>query len=375
MQQTIFRQMQRLLCSARTLGLMGFVWYSFSFAPSAMGQAKKVVAPKSVTTTKTTTTSTPTKTVAKKTVSNKAKKVAAKPVAAKATTAPARHEETYKDEGEFRVNRDDGHKARTVSTTTTTVVTTTVGGRTVREYAPNSTEAANERSRVLRRLADNMVRVDGGSFMMGATAEQGSQANADEKPAHRVQVSSFYIGKYEVTQAEWKAVMDENPSYHRGDNLPVENVSWQACQDFIRRLNSLTGKHYRLPTEAEWEYAARGGASGGSYVYAGSNTLSEVAWCNANAGGETHPVGQRKANELGLYDMNGNVWEWCADWYGSYDKVPTQSNPTGVSSGSSRVLRGGSFYDFDQVSRVSVRYWNAPSEWNFNIGLRLVLDR
>lgn len=185
----------------------------------------------------------------------------------------------------------------------------------------------------------DMVYVEGGTFTMGATSEQGSDAYSDESPAHSVTVSDFYIGKYEVTQAQWRAVMGSNPSKFKGDNLPVEQVSWNDIQKFITKLNTMTGKTFRLPTEAEWEYAARGGNKSKGYKYSGSNTLDNVGWYY-NSGGKTHPVGQKQPNELGLYDMSGNVWEWCQDWYGSYSSS-SQTNPTGPSSGSYRVLRGG----------------------------------
>ncbi|MBQ3247459.1 MAG: SUMF1/EgtB/PvdO family nonheme iron enzyme, partial [Alistipes sp.] len=171
-----------------------------------------------------------------------------------------------------------------------------------------------------------MVFVKGGTFTMGATAEQGSDADSDEKPAHSVTVSNFYIGKYEVTQAQWEAVMGKNPSRFKGDNLPVERVSWNDIQKFIEKLNAKTGKRYRLPTEAEWEYAARGGNQSKGYKYSGSNDIGSVAWYTDNSSSPTHPVGQKQPNELGLYDMSGNVYEWCSDWHGSYSSG-SQTNP------------------------------------------------
>ncbi|MEY4134087.1 MAG: hypothetical protein RL386_437, partial [Bacteroidota bacterium] len=188
-----------------------------------------------------------------------------------------------------------------------------------------------------------MVLVRGGTFTMGCTGEQGGDCYSDEKPSHQVTVSDYYIGKYEVTQKEWRAVTGSNPSYFENcDNCPVEVVSWADIQQFLTKLNAKTGKVYRLPTEAEWEYAARGGSSSLGYKYSGSNNLDEVAWHEGNSGNKTHPVGQKKSNELGLYDMSGNVWEWCADWYGSYSSG-AQTNPKGPSSGTYRVLRGGSW--------------------------------
>ena len=218
-----------------------------------------------------------------------------------------------------------------------------------------------------------MVYVEGGTFTMGATSEQGSDAYDDEIPTHSVTLSPYYIGKYEVTQTQWKSVMGNNPSHWNGDNLPVESVSWNDVQEFISKLNAATGKKYRLPTEAEWEYAARGGRKSQGYKYSGSNDISSVAWCDeGNSGDKTHPVGQKQPNELGLYDMSGNVWEWCADWYGSYSSS-SQTNPTGPSSGSSRVLRGGSWYSDARNCRVSYRHCSNPGSWSSSIGFRLVL--
>jgi formylglycine-generating enzyme required for sulfatase activity len=217
----------------------------------------------------------------------------------------------------------------------------------------------------------DMVYVEGGTFTMGATSEQGSDAYSDERPTHSVTVSDFYIGKYEVTQAQWRAVMGSNPSYFTGDNLPVKQVSWDDIQEFITKLNTMTGKTFRLPTEAEWEYAARGGNKSKGYKYSGSNTLDNVAWYTNNSGGKTHPVGQKQPNELGLYDMSGNVWEWCQDWYGSYSSS-SQTNPTGPSSGSCRVLRGGSWDRNARRCRVSYRDGRTfPDYRSYDSGFRL----
>lgn len=218
-----------------------------------------------------------------------------------------------------------------------------------------------------------MIPVEGGTFMMGATEEQGGDASDREKPAHQVTLGSYAIGKYPVTQALWKAVMGNNPSYFKGDDLPVEKVSWDDCREFIKRLNKLTGKTFRLPTEAEWEYAARGGQKSKGYKYSGSNNIDEVAWYGANSGSKTHPVGQKKPNELGLYDMSGNVWEWCHDWFGDYPSVP-QTNPTGPTGGSGRVCRGGSWNGFARFSRVSIRFRYLPVNRFIYLGLRLVLS-
>ena len=218
----------------------------------------------------------------------------------------------------------------------------------------------------------NMVRVEGGTFTMGATSEKVSDARSDEKPVHQVTLSTYSIGETEVTQALWRAVMGNNPSNRKGDNLPVEEVSWDDCQTFIQKLNQLTGRRFRLPTEAEWEYAARGGSKSRGYKYSGSNNIGDVAWYDVNSSRKTHPVKTKLANELGLYDMSGNVWEWCQDRYGSYSSG-SQTNPTGPSSGSFRVYRGGGWFSNARFCRVSVRDYYSPGVTTFNLGLRLAL--
>ena len=223
----------------------------------------------------------------------------------------------------------------------------------------SSTSSTVSLSAELNKLINNMVYVSSGTFTMGGTSEQGSDAYDDEKPTHNVTLSSYYICKYEVTQALWRAVMGSNPSNFKGDNLPVECVSWNDCQTFINRLNSYTGRNFRLPTEAEWEFAARGGNYSRHYKYSGSNYIGDVAWYDDNSGNRTHPVGTKQPNELGLYDMSGNVYEWCSDWYGSYSSY-SQSDPTGPNSGSDRVSRGGSWYGGAGYCRSSLRYDTAP---------------
>ena len=219
----------------------------------------------------------------------------------------------------------------------------------------------------------DMVKVEAGTFMMGATLEM-QDPWGDEKPVHQVTLTNdYYMGKYEVTQALWQAVMGSNPSKFKGDNLPVEQVSWNDCQEFISKLNSMTDRKFRLPTEAEWEYAARGGKKSRGYQYSGSCNISDVAWYTDNSGSKTHPVGTKQANELGLYDMTGNVLEWCQDWYGSY-VGSSQTNPTGAVSGSYRVFRGGSWCSLARNCRSSYRYCDSPVI-RFNLlGLRLVLS-
>ncbi len=218
-----------------------------------------------------------------------------------------------------------------------------------------------------------MVAVEGGTFMMGATAEQGNEALSSEKPAHQVTLNGFAIGETEVTQALWQAVMGSNPSYFTGNlQRPVEKVSWNDCQTFIAKLNQLTGEHFRLPTEAEWEYAARGGSKSKGYKYAGSNAIDDVAWYTNNSSSKTHPVATKSPNELGLYDMSGNVWEWCQDWYGSYSSG-AQTNPIGPASGSSRVSRGGGWLSSARYCRVSFRVNCTPSGTGNFLGFRLAL--
>ena len=218
-----------------------------------------------------------------------------------------------------------------------------------------------------------MVAVEAGTFTMGATSEQDVYSGSDEKPTHSVTLSNFMIGETEVTQELWKAVMGNNPSNFLSDDLPVENVSWNDCQTFITKLNQLTGKNFRFPTEAEWEYAARGGNKSKGHKYAGGNTLNDVAWYASNGSSKTHPVKQKKPNELGLYDMSGNVSEWCQDWYDKYSRR-AQTNPTGPSTGSSRVHRGGRWSGGTWYSRVSFRGYYAPTNCYYDLGLRLVLS-
>ena len=258
------------------------------------------------------------------------------------------------------------------TTTTTKPATKKQTTTKPKQQSPPPSRQSQTLSPVLQNLINNMIRVEGGTFTMGATAEQGSDAFDDEKPAHQVTLSSFSIGKYEVTQEEWQAVMGSNPSKFKGGKRPVEEVSWTDCQEFIRKLNQMTGKRFRLPTEAEWEYAARGGNRSNGYKYAGSDNLGSVAWYDDNSGSQTHDVGQKSPNELGLYDMSGNVWEWCQDWHGSYSSS-SQTNPTGASSGSFRVHRGGSWYFNARHFRSSHRDCHNPSLRRDDLGLRLAL--
>lgn len=213
-----------------------------------------------------------------------------------------------------------------------------------------------------------MIELPGGSFVMGGTPEQ-NEAESIEIPIHNVTIYSFQMGQTEVTQELWEAVMDYNNSNFYGASNPVENVSWDDCQEFITKLNALTGVKFRLPTEAEWEYAARGGQSCGS-KYAGSNDIERVGWCRSNSSNRTHPVATKQPNDFGLYDMSGNVYEWCQDYYAKYN-ADTQTDPQGADYGTQRVCRGGSYDLREKFCRVSARNCKTPSARSDNLGLRL----
>ena len=217
-----------------------------------------------------------------------------------------------------------------------------------------------------------MIWVEGGDFLMGCTSEQGNCGD-DEKNVRRVKVDGFYIGMLEVTKSQWEKVVGTNPSNRKGPDLPVENVSWDEAMEFCRLLSNKTGKTYTLPTEAQWEYAARGGKNADGAKYAGSNMIDAVAWYTDNSGNRTHPCGTKRANALGIYDMSGNVWEWCKDWYSSIYVSYDTNNPTGPSSGSYRVYRGGSWGDSASRCRVANRYRNSPGIRNDFLGFRVVL--
>lgn len=218
-----------------------------------------------------------------------------------------------------------------------------------------------------------MIAVEGGTFTMGVTTEQDRYAGDDEYPVHQVMLSDYYIGEVEVTQALWKAVMGKNPSEFKGNHLPVESVSWIDCQEFIKKLNDLTGKNFRLPTEAEWEFAARGGKKSRGYKYSGSNIIDDVAWYDRNSGYKTHTVKTKQPNELGIYDMSGNVEEWCKDSYGEYSSA-SQTNPTGPATGAYVVCRGGSCDDLSIGCRSTSRYSHLSIDVLSNLGFRLALS-
>jgi formylglycine-generating enzyme required for sulfatase activity len=228
-------------------------------------------------------------------------------------------------------------------------------------------------------VAFDMLLVEGGNFDMGGADDE---AIYREKPVHPVNLGSFYLGKYPVTQQVWQAVMGNNPSHFNGSQRPVERVSWRDTQEFIKKLNHMTKKHYRLPSEAEWEYAARGGIhrQQDGYIYAGSDKLKEVGWYGGNSDGETKAVGLKYPNELGLYDMSGNVWEWCDDWfdekyYQVCDKKWVVQDPQGPKQGVNRVIRGGGCLRAPRFCRVAYRLHYGPAYRYYDLGFRLALSR
>ena len=286
------------------------------------------------------------------------------------------------------VDQQASHQQSTVqqSNHTQSATSTSFSSSSSSSAASVSVSVAAVETFTVKGVSFNMVRVDGGTFMMGC---EDGDAKKNEKPVHEVTLSSYSIGETEVTQALWQAVMGKNPSNFKGDNLPVESMTWKDCQEFIENLNSLTGKRFRLPTEAEWEYAARGGSKSHGYKYSGSDSIDDVAWFWENSGdsrlsGEyksrvvsknncrTHPVKSKQSNELGLYDMSGNVWEWCHERLGDYPSTP-QTNPMGASGVfHPRLIRGGSYFCKMNDCRSSNRYGMGMYR-GVDLGLRLAL--
>ncbi len=226
---------------------------------------------------------------------------------------------------------------------------------------------------LLENLKQQMVTVQGGTFTMGCTEEQGS-CDDDEKPVRQVQVNSFRIGKYQVTQDLWAAVMGKNPSkFRNGPRCPVENVGWDDTKTFLKKLNALTGERYRLPTDAEWEYAARGGQKSQGSLYVGSDDLDSVAWYDKNSGNRVHQVGQKQPNGFGLYDMSGNVWEWVEDCWNKKYPGPQADGSAWKSRNCARhMLRGGAWTSYPRYLRASNRYWNLSAFLRDDVGFRLV---
>lgn len=219
-----------------------------------------------------------------------------------------------------------------------------------------------------------MVEVDGGSFMMGCASKRSKNCSRDEKPLHSVMLNDYYIGETEVTQELWETVMGYNPSHFVGKDRPVEQVSWEDAQDFIAKLNKLTGKIFRLPTEAEWEFAAKGGTKTQGYKYSGSNKIKKVACFVKTSNRESASVKSRKPNELGIYDMSGNVKEWCSDWKAPYSSSE-EKNPTGAEVGTLRILRGGGWINDDKDCRVINRDGGKPEFSYRSCGFRLAMSR
>jgi len=226
---------------------------------------------------------------------------------------------------------------------------------------------------LLQQLLDDMVLIEGGTFTMGAAENQMREAESDEKVLHAVTVSTFYLCKYELTQDLWTFVMESNPSTYKASRQPVETITWNDAQRFIGKLNALTGKTFRLPTEAEWEYAARGGNKSQGFKYAGSDNVADVAWYSANSNNRPHDVGQKLPNELGLYDMSGNVYEWCQDWKGPYERK-VQTDPAGPLEGNNRVNRGGRWCGSARACRTSDRSMSAPEGYFYHLGMRLAMS-
>lgn len=237
--------------------------------------------------------------------------------------------------------------------------------------------SAEERNDLIIKLPNNQVMefilVEAGTFRMGSPRNEPDRFQNENQ--HRVTLTNdYYIGKYPVTQAQWLSLMEKNPSHFQGDNRPVDSVSWVDCQNFIEKLNDYTSKNFRLPTEAEWEFAARGGNNSNGYMFSGSDNIDDVAWYIGNSQYQTHPVGLKLPNELGIYDMNGNILEWCNDRYGEYPRGRVV-DPTGPESGHYRVLRGGA-WNFNAANcRIAHRGNSFPSRgWHFT-GFRLVITR
>ena len=250
-------------------------------------------------------------------------------------------------------------------------------------YIHWSDEITAEQQEVIREMVMNMVRVEGGSFVMGRQNNNPNENNydalaeSDESPVHNVTLSPYYIGKYEVTQKDWKVIMGSDKgwatSYGLGDSYPAYNIRYVDVEAFLIRINQLSGLTFRLPTEAEWEFAAQGGPNMANFPYSGSTTLQLVAWYKDNSDNRAHPIGTKQPNSLGLYDMSGNVCEWCSDYYGSYSSN-NQTNPTGVAVGTEHVLRGGSYCLLDLHCRCAARDHFYTNGQSVGVGFRVVIS-
>jgi len=261
-----------------------------------------------------------------------------------------------------------GHVRRPIKKQPTTTDTTPTKERRMPKKDRIQKPSKPSSEAVIQRLIKNMVLVEGGTFTMGSSQKDDVWTRG--KPRHEVTVSSFMICKFEVTQEEWQAVMGNNPSFYKGAKLPVNGISWYECQEFIRKLNSMTEKHFRLPTEAEWEYAARGGKKSNGYIFAGGNNPDNVMWHIGNKRGKLHAVGLKRPNELGLYDMSGNILEWCQDWYEKKYNTDNKTNPKGPENGKEKVLRGGDIHCGYDICGVSDRFYYSP-DYGSSTGFRL----
>ena len=277
--------------------------------------------------------------------------------------------EIKKVEERMETTDDDGDEETVIEGLSTSPIFGSSWNNTTNDYS----EQLNEGQIFTVNGVDfTMKLVEGGEFEMGSVSQRKKDAEDDELPVHRVRLSSFFMGETVVTHALWKAVMGEGEA---NDNLPMNNVTWFECQDFIGKLNRLTGRHFRLPTEAEWEYAAKGGKRHNDTTYAGSDHIGNVAWYKGNSSDQDHAVKLKDPNELGLYDMSGNVWEWCNDWYGeSYYQNSPAYDPQGPSSGTNRVMRGGSWFNPEGHCRVSFRNYDSPDIKDKFSGFRLAMS-
>ena len=237
-----------------------------------------------------------------------------------------------------------------------------------------SISISDEQKLMLAAIETSMISIEGGVFIMGCTSDQGAECTQDEFPIHRVQLSGFKLLKTEVTQGMWLSVMGNNPSYNkRSAQFPVENVSYTEIEKFIDVLNAMSSHQYRLPTEAEWEFAARGGNKSKSTLFSGSSDAQSVSWNISNSSNTSHIAGYKNANELGIFDMSGNVWEWCSDWYGEYH-ASEESDPRGAIDGTDKVIRGGSYSGSIWFCRNAIRMHYAPAYKSNFIGFRLAED-
>lgn len=246
-------------------------------------------------------------------------------------------------------------------------------GKAAKKPASKNTPLDPKMVELLKSIEDKMVKVDGGNFTMGCVIVQDTECYAQEKPRHIVTLNTYYIDKFDITQKEWKAVMGTSPAAKYCADCPVVNVTWFEAQEFINKLNQMSNKNYRLPTEAEWEYAAKGGNKSHGYKYAGGNEARTVAWYDSTISKTVHPVGQMAPNELGLFDMSGDVWQWCSDWFNDkYYSTSPSSNPTGPARGTTRCVRGGSWWGPMRDCRVANRDQFPPESKDDDVGFRIV---